>query len=57
MLPLLWRIFAANLFAQFVVGFITLFTTILGLFGKDMYRTEQSSGLLVLESVKSDDVI
>jgi hypothetical protein len=28
-----------------------------GLFGKDMYRTEKSSGLLILELVKSDDVI
>jgi hypothetical protein len=29
----------------------------LGLFGKDMYKTEQSSGLLILKLVKSDDVI
>jgi hypothetical protein len=28
-----------------------------GLFGKDMYITKQSSGLLVLKLVKSDDVI
>jgi hypothetical protein len=28
-----------------------------GLFGKDMYITEHSSGLFVLELVKSDDVI
>jgi hypothetical protein len=30
---------------------------LLGLFGKDMYRIEQSSELLILELVKSDDVI
>jgi hypothetical protein len=30
---------------------------ILSLFGKDMYRTEQSNGLLILKLVKSDDVI
>jgi type II restriction/modification system DNA methylase subunit YeeA len=29
----------------------------LGLFDKDMYRTEQSSGLLILKLIKSDDVI
>jgi hypothetical protein len=30
---------------------------LMGLFGKDMYKTEQSSRLLVLKLVKSDDVI
>jgi hypothetical protein len=32
---------------------------LMGLFGKDMYRTEQNRvvGLLVLKLVKSDDVI
>jgi hypothetical protein len=29
----------------------------MSLIGKDMYRTEESSGLLVLKLVKSDDVI
>jgi len=29
----------------------------MGLFDKDMYRTEQNSELLILELVKSDDEI
>jgi hypothetical protein len=42
---------------EFFLGVVFFFFSFFGLFDKDMPRTEQSSELLVLELVKSDDVI